>query len=122
MHRSAASNKCNFLALGKWRTELTQNMIPYDFFTLSEHLDFLGITLKATFGATRRANGEILQERIKQVINPWRGGRFICLNLRPHSVNCYAYSKLLYRCNIVSDQKTCRPSLVQLNPFYISAF
>ena len=101
MHRSAASNKCNFLALGKWRTELTQNMIPYDFFTLSEHLDFLGITLKATFGATRRANGEILKERIKQVINPWRGGRFICLNLRPHSVNCYAYSKLLYRCNIV---------------------
>ena len=44
-------------------------MIPFDLFTLSEHLDFLGITLKATFGATRKANGEILQERIKQVIN-----------------------------------------------------
>ena len=67
-------------------------------------MDFLGITLKATFGATRKANGEILQERIKQVINPWKGGRFMSLILRSHSVNCYAYSKLLYRCNIVDPR------------------
>ena len=59
MHRTTASNKCKFLALGKWRYDLSQNMIPFDFFTLSEHLDFLGITLKATFGATRKANGEL---------------------------------------------------------------
>ena len=101
MHRITASNKCKFLALGKWRYDLSQNMIHFDFFILSEHLDFLGITLKATFGATRMANGEILQERVKQVINPWKGNRFMSLCLRPHSVNCYAYSKPLYRCNIV---------------------
>ena len=67
-------------------------------------MDFLGITLKATFGATRKANGEILQDRIKQVINPWKGGHFMSLILRPHSVNCYAFSKLLYRCNIVDPR------------------
>ena len=96
MHRTAASNKCKFLALGKWRIELTQDKIPFDLFTLSKHLDFLGINIEATFGATRKANGIILQERIKQVINPWKGGRLMSLTLRSHSVNFYAFSKLLY--------------------------
>ena len=41
MHRTAASQKCKFLPLGKWQTELTQEMIPHQFFSLSNHLDFL---------------------------------------------------------------------------------
>ena len=52
MHRTAESKKCKFLALGKWKTELKQNMIPHNFFSLSDHLDFLGVTLKSTFTAT----------------------------------------------------------------------
>ena len=34
MHRTAASQKCKFLALGKWKDELTQGMIPHAFFSL----------------------------------------------------------------------------------------
>ena len=37
-------------------------MIPHDFFTLSEHLDFLGVTLKATFAGTKKVNEDILQD------------------------------------------------------------
>ena len=49
MHRTAISQKCKFLALGKWKDELTQGMIPHSFFLLSDHLDFLGVQLKATY-------------------------------------------------------------------------
>ena len=101
MHRTAESQKCKFLALGKWKNTLTQQMIPHDFFTLSDHLDFLGVTLKSTFTSTRKSNGDILQDRVKKVIGPWKGGRFMCLNLRSHSTNTYAFSKLLYRCNVI---------------------
>ena len=70
-------------------------MIPHD------HLDFLGVILKSTYSLTRKANGALLKDRIKNVIGPWRAGRFMSLNLRPHSINLYAFSKLLYRCNSV---------------------
>ena len=79
-------------------------MIPHGFFSLSDHLDFLGVTLKSTFSSTRKANGDILQDRIKKVIGPWKGGLFMPLNQRPHSVNTYAYSKLLYRCNVIDPR------------------
>jgi hypothetical protein len=101
MHRSRESQKCKFLPLGKWRTGLSQDMIPFDFFTLSEHLDFLGVTLKATHIGTRKVNGDLLQERVRLTVGPWRAGRFMPLNLRAHSINCFAYSKLLYRFNII---------------------
>ena len=79
-------------------------MIPHDFFTLSDHLDFLGV--KATFSATRKANGETLEDRIRNVVGPWKGGRFIDLTLRPHSINCFTYSKLMYRCNVIDLRVT----------------
>ena len=101
MHRTAISQKCKFLALGKWKDELTQGMIPHSFFSLSDHLDFLGVQLKATYSLTRRANGDILQDRMRKIVGPWRGGRFMALNLRPHSINTYAISKLMYRCNTI---------------------
>ena len=64
MHRTAISQKCKFLPLGKWKDELTQGMIPHSFFSLSDHLDFLGVQLKATYSLTRKVNGDILQDRI----------------------------------------------------------
>ena len=103
MHRDPESQKCKFLPLSKWKS-LPQANIPFDFFTLSDHLDFLGVTLKATTMATRQANGDILQEKIRKTISPWRGGRFMELNLRPHSINCYALSKLQYRFNIIDPR------------------
>ena len=48
---------------------------------------------------TKGINGDALKERINCVIGPWRGGRFMCLTLRPQSTNLHAFSKLLYRCN-----------------------
>ena len=72
MHRTAESQKCKFLPLGKWKSELTQDMICHGFFSLSDHLDFLGVTLKSTFSSTRKANGDILQDRIKKVTERWR--------------------------------------------------
>ena len=115
MHRSAESQKCKFLPLGKWQTELTQAMIPHQFFSMSDHLDFLGVTLMGTYSLTRRVNGEALKERIRKAIGPWRGGRFMYLNLRSHSVNNYAFSKLLYKCN------TIHPRVEDENFFLITA-
>ena len=79
-------------------------MIAHQFFSLSDHLDFLGVTLKATYPMTRRVNGEALKDRIQKVVGPWRGGRCMCLNMRPHSVNNYAFSKLLYKCNTINPR------------------
>ena len=42
LHRDPASNKCKFLPLGRWRGVLTQENIPVNFFTLSDHLEMLG--------------------------------------------------------------------------------
>ena len=91
MHRTAESQKCKFLPLGRWRTELTQKMIPHQFFSLSDHLKFLSVTLKATYPMTRKVNWEALRDRIQKVVGPWREGRFMSLYLQPHSVNKYAF-------------------------------
>ena len=58
----------------------------------------MGYQLKET---TPIEYGDILQDRAKKTIGPWRTGRFMMLNLRPHSVNTYAISKLMYRCNTI---------------------
>ena len=101
MHRTAASQKCKFLVLGKWQTELTQEMIPHSFFSLSDHLDYLGVTLKSTYALTRKVNEDTVQDRVRKVVGPWRGGCFMPLNLRSHSVNTCAFSKLMYKCNTI---------------------
>ena len=100
MHRTAISQKCKLLALGKWKRTLKQEHIPHNFFLLSDHMDFLGVILQSSYSFTRKANGDLLQERIKKVVGPWRAGRFMCLTLRPHSINLYAFMPL-YRCNSI---------------------
>ena len=100
MHRDPKSQKCKFLPLSIWKT-LSQNEIPFIFFPISDHLDFLGVTLKANKAATRTVNGDTLQERIRETIGPWRGGRFMALNLRLQSINYFALSKLQYRFNVI---------------------
>ena len=99
MHRDPSSGKCKFLALGRWRGTLSQEDLPCNFFSLSDHLDMLGVTLKATYTTTRKANGGELQEKIKNVVGPWRAGKFMPLTMRPHSLNCYAFSKLWHKCS-----------------------
>ena len=75
-----------------------QEDLPCNFFSLSDHLDMLGVTLKATYMSTRKVNGDELQDRMKKVVGPWRAGKFMDLTMRSHSLNCYAFSKLWHRC------------------------
>jgi hypothetical protein len=36
---------------------------------------------------------------MKNVVGPWKSGKFMPLTMRPHSLNCYAFSKLWHRCS-----------------------
>ena len=101
MHRDPASDKCKFLPLGRWRGTLTQEDLPCNFFSLSDHLDMLGVTLKATYTATRKENGDELQAKMKNIVGSWKAGKFMPLNMRPHSLNCFAFSKLWHKCSAI---------------------
>ena len=68
-------------------------------------LDFFGVTLTANTAATRQVKEDALQEQIRKIIGPWRGGRFLALNLRPHSINCFALSKLQYWFSVIYPRK-----------------
>ena len=102
LHRDPTEGKCKFLALGRWKGTLSQEDLPCNFFRLSDQLDMLGVTLKATYMATRKANGEVLQEKIKKVVGPWRAGKYMPLIMRPYSLNSYALPKLWHRCNTIN--------------------
>ena len=88
LHRNPDSGKVKFLPLGRWRGVLTQEDLPYQYVRLSEHLDFLGVELRATFSSTRRANGEIIQNRVKNKIGSWKAGRFMPLSQRAFCFKC----------------------------------
>ena len=49
LHRDPSADKIKFLPLGRWRGVLAQEDIPLQYIKLSDHLDFLGIELRATF-------------------------------------------------------------------------
>ena len=98
LHRDVTAGKVSFLPLGRWRGTLQQEDLPYNFIKLSDSLDFLGVTLKATFVQTRKANCDIIEEKIKKVVGPWKGGKFMYVTQRGHSANCFAFSKIFHRC------------------------
>ena len=91
-----------FLPLGRWRGTLTQEDIPHQYIRLSDHLDFVGVELRATFTQTRKVNGDLLQARIKSTVGPWKAGRFMPLSQRAFSANCYALSKVWFKCSVVN--------------------
>ena len=99
LHRDPAAGKVKFLALGRWRGTLCQEDLPHQYIQLSDHLDFVGVELRATFLQTRKANGEQLQNRIKNTVGPWKAGRFMPLTLRPYTANTYALSKVWFKCS-----------------------
>ena len=98
LHRSLHRDKVKFLPLGRWRGTLEQEDIPYPFIKLTDSLDFIGVTLMATFTKTRQANCEVIERRVSETVNPWRGGKFQDIVERGHSVNCYGFSKAFFRC------------------------
>ena len=101
LHRDPTSGKCKFLPLGRWRGVLTQEDIPCAYMVMSDHLDMVGVELKATHTQTRKVNGDTLQLKIQNTIGPWRAGKFMPLTQRPWSINSYALSKVWYKCNCI---------------------
>ena len=101
MHRDPASNKCKILALGRWKGTLQQEDIPLPYLRLTDHLDYLGVKLFANYPTTRRENGEILKQKIKDRIKNWKSGKFLPLTSRPWSINIYCLPKLWYRTGCV---------------------
>ena len=97
LHRDPTSGKVKFLPLGRWRGSLTQEDLPVNYIALSDHLDMVGVQLKATHTQTRKSNGDLLQERVTSTINPWRGGKFMEITQRGHSVNNYCLSKIWFK-------------------------
>lgn len=85
LHRDPASQKCKFLPLGRWRRSLQQEDLPpaCQYMIISDHLDMVGVQLKATWSQTRKANGDIVQQRVSNTINSWRAGKFLPLTMRP---------------------------------------
>ena len=55
LHRDPTNKKCKFLPLGKWRKTLTQEDIPCNYMTISDHLEMVGVELRATWAQTRKA-------------------------------------------------------------------
>ena len=90
-----------FLALGRWKGTLTREDIPVRYIVLSEHLDMVGVKLKASYQNTRKTNCDELLERVKNVIGPWKGGKFMPLSQRSHSINVYCLSKVWIRCSSI---------------------
>ena len=100
VHSDENQQKCKVLLLGNYR-KLTQEDIPVKYLKISDHLDMLGVTLKATFTATRAANGDATQKKYSNAVNPWMSGRFMPLTDRSWSINTYAMSKVWYKSHCV---------------------
>ena len=103
LHRDPTSEKCKLLPLGKWKSSLKKEDLPdsCNYLVISDHLDMVGVELRSTWVQTRKANGDILQKRISNTINPWKSGKFMPLTQRPWSINSFALSKVWFRCHSV---------------------
>ena len=97
LHRDPASKKCKFLLLARWRVTLEQTDIPCSYMTVSDHLDMLGVELRATWVQTRKANGDEIQSRVDRTTRQWRSGKFMNLTLRSWSLNSYCLPKVWFR-------------------------
>ena len=49
LHHDPASGKVKFLPLGRWKGSLQQEDIPVHYIKISDHLDMLGVKLRASF-------------------------------------------------------------------------
>ena len=102
LHRDPTTDKCKFLALGRWRGVLKQDDIPTPYMRLTDTLDMVGVQLTATWSSTRKKNGDLLQSKVSNQIGTWRTGKFMPLTSRPFSVNSFSLSKVWFRCATVN--------------------
>ena len=61
----------------------------------------IGVDLRATPSQTRKANGDILVDKVKKIIGTWKGGKFLPLSLRGLSANSYCLSKVWFKCGSI---------------------
>ena len=101
LHRDPASKKCKFLPMARWRGTLEQSDIPCPYMTISDHLDMLGVELRATWSKTRKANCDIVQSRVFNTCKQWKTGKFMPLSTRSWSVNQYCLPKVWFRTHSV---------------------
>ena len=101
LHRDPSTQKCKFLPLGRWRGTLDQADIPCPYMTISDHLDMLGVELRATWTQTRKANCDIMQDRVEKTVRQWRSGKFMHLSMRSWSMNSYCLPKVWFRAHCV---------------------
>ena len=101
LHRDPANKKCKFLPLARWRGTLDQDDIPCNYMTISDHLEMVGVELRATWAQTRKANGDIVQQRVADTVKLWKTGKFMHLSLRSWSLNIYCFSKIWFRTHSV---------------------
>ena len=98
----------------RWRNTLQQTDIPCNYMTLSDHSDMVGVTLMASWVKTRKTNGDEIQLKIKNTINPWKAGKFLPLTQRPWSLNSFPLLKVWFRARCInlreSDVRTITSS------------
>ena len=87
LHKNPDDRKIKLLPLGKWRRNIKQEDVPYNFIKLSEYLDCVGVMLYANYNETRKVNGEALVEKVQVMVNHWRSGKYMVLLDRAASIN-----------------------------------
>ena len=97
--RDLTSGKVKFLPLGRWKGTLTREDLPVKYIVISEHLDMVGVQLMASFQQTRKSNCDGIQKKVQNIIGSWRGGKFMPLISRPHSINTFCLSKVWFKCS-----------------------
>ena len=102
LHRDPASGKVKFLPLGQWKGTLKQEDLPVDYIVLSDHLDMVDVQLMASYQKTRKSNCDDLQIKLQHTIGSWRGGKFMPLINRPHSLNMFCLSKVWFKCSSIN--------------------
>ena len=102
LHRDPASGKVKFLPLGQWKGTLTQEDLPVDYIVLSDHLDMVGVQLMASYQKTRKSNCDDLQIKVQHIVGSWRGGKFMPLTNRPHSLNMFCLSNVWFKCSSIN--------------------
>ena len=87
LHRDPATQKCKFLPLRRLRGTLEQADIPCPYMAIRDHLVMLGVELRATWNQTRKANCDIIQDRVENTVRQWKSGKFMPLTMRSWSMN-----------------------------------
>ena len=62
----------------------------------------VGVQLMANYQKTRKDNCDELQTKVKNIIGSWRGGKFMPLTNRPHSLNTFCLSKVWFKCSSIN--------------------